>query len=129
MYDWPTIKGLVIDGLIQNFVWVILGVMFARTIQAGLDRFRYGGWRVIVKKRGKVIVNRAISVDKTKEVLIEPAELAVFLKGVASPYDWINCDLIEEGKKIRLYVQDEINKKMILNLDKNPRPKRGTRRS
>lgn len=120
MYSWDVIREWLVSGLIQNLFWVIVGIAFVQLVQNTLDRYRYGGWRVIVTKNGTEKVNRAISIGKAKEILSEPAELAVFLKGVASPYGWINCDLLEEGKEISLYIQDEENKRMIIDLDKNP---------
>ena len=44
------------------------------------------------------------------ELLSEPAELSVFLKGVVSPYAWIKCDMIEVGEEIGLFVQDNRRK-------------------
>jgi hypothetical protein len=120
MFSWNAIIEWLVSGLFQNFVWVIIGIFFVEIVQKGVDRYRYGGWRVIVTQKGDRKVNRPVSVGKSKEIFSEPAELAVFLKGVASPYGWINCDLLEEGKQLKLYVEDIEKRQMIIDLDKNP---------
>jgi len=59
-------------------------------------------------------------VRKAKEILDEPADLSVFLKGVISPYALLNCDIIEEGERMGLLIRDNINRQFIVDLDKNP---------
>ena len=120
MFNWQDILDWFVSGLFQNFVWVIVGVLIANSIRDFIENKRYGNWRVIVKKQGEEKLNRSISPGKAKEILTESAELAVFLKGVTSPYGWINCDLIEEGKKIGLLVEDQANRCFVIDLDKNP---------
>ena len=120
MYVWTDIRDWLISGLFQNFVWVIVGVLIANFIRERWERWRYGRWRVIILKKGEEILNRAISPGKASEILTEPADLAVFLKGVASPYVWINCDLIGEGKDRGLLVEDRPNRRFVIDVDKNP---------
>lgn len=112
----------IIETLLQEIVVVIAGVLFAQFIYVWWVKYRYGGWRVIVWKREEEKLDREISPGKLKEIKEEPAELAVFLKGVASPYAWINCDLIKDGEALGLLVIDPEKKTYTLNLDKNPKP-------
>ncbi|MBC8446147.1 MAG: hypothetical protein H8D78_00205 [Chloroflexi bacterium] len=64
-------------------------------------------------------MSRKISAGKAREILEEPADLSVFLKGVVSPYAWVNCDIIEEGRKIGLLQEDRQNRVFTIDLDKN----------
>lgn len=114
------ILDFVLSSLLQELVVIIAGVLFARFIYDRWVDWRYGNWRVIIHQNGKQIVARAISPRKQKEIHTEPADLAVFLKGVSSPYGWINCDIIEEGEQLGLLVVDHDARTYTLNLDKNP---------
>jgi hypothetical protein len=120
MLTWNDVWEWVVSGLIQNFVWVIVAIAFVEFVQRTYDNWKYGNWRVIVKLKNEEKVNREISPGKVKEILAEPAEMSVYVKGVASPYGWINCDVLTEGKKLFLFVEDRENRKLIVDLDKNP---------
>jgi len=109
----------VVMNLISEFVMVILGVLVGHFILDRWERWRYGGWRVVVKEGEEEILTREISARKAKEILTEPAELSVFLKGVVSPYARIRCDLIEEGRRIGLLVENKAEKRFVIDLDKN----------
>jgi hypothetical protein len=120
MFTWNNILQWTVSGLVQNFVWVIVAIIFVQVVQRAVDQWKYGKWRVVVYLRGVEKVNREISAGKVKEILAEPAELSVFIKGVASPYGWINCDVLTEGRKIGLLTEEKDNRRMVINLDKNP---------
>lgn len=109
------------QNLVASFLAVVLGIAFTYLVRRRWDMTKYGGWRVIVKKQGKDEVDRQISVDKAKEILHEPSELAVFLKGVASPYGWINCDILQKGVDVGLFVQDDQRRRFLIDLDHNPK--------
>ncbi len=117
----------IVKTLLGEFIIVVFGVLIAYLIQTTWIRWRYGKWHVIVTKGGKTLVNRDISAGKAKEILTESTDKAVFLKGVASPYEWINCDIVEEGVKCGLLVEDKKKRCMIINLDHNPPKKENTR--
>ena len=106
--------------LLQEIVVVTAGVLFARLILQGLDQWRYGRWQVILQRGSDLVLQRHISAPKVKEMLSEPSELDDFLKGVVSPYDWIHCDIIEEGEKSGLLKIDRQARRFIIDLDKNP---------
>ena len=113
-----------IQTVLAEGIVVVIGVLIAHLILRNWERWRYGKWHVVVKGAGEVHVDRPVSPSKAKQVLEEPADLSVFLKGVVSPYDWIKCDLIGRGTEIGLLVVDEINKRFVIDLDKNPDGKR-----
>ena len=115
-----TILNFILETLLQEIIVVIAGVLFAQFIYSIWVKWRYGGWRVILKQNGKDVLNRAISPGKAKGIISEESELAVFLKGVASPYAWIKCDLLEEGRNIGMLVEDSAQRLFVIDLDKNP---------
>jgi hypothetical protein len=120
MLNWDVLREWIVSGLVQNFVWVIIAIFFVQYVQRAYDQWRYGNWRVIVHQKGKDLVDREISPGKVKEILAEAAEMSVFIKGVASPYGWINCDILTEGKRIGLFVEEPGNRRLLIDLDKNP---------
>jgi hypothetical protein len=110
------------QNLVASFIAVLAGLAFARYVQERRDKARYGGWHVIVIKDGKTEVNRDISVRKAKEIFQETSDLSVFLKGVASPYGWINCDIIEKGAATGMLKRDDRQRTLTIDLDCNPPP-------
>ncbi len=125
MQDVPR---FIFETLLSELIVVIIGVLFANVIKARYDKWRYGGWSVSVIQHGREVVNRAISPRKAREILDESADLAVFLKGVASPYGWIHCDIISDGEKLGLLQVDRTGRHFTLNLDHNPDNSTGGRR-
>lgn len=115
----------VLLNLIASFLVVVSGIVFTQFIRRRRDEHLYGGWHVIIKKKEEIKVDRAISVRKAKEILNEPADLSVFLKGIVSPYSSLNCDIIEEGECRGLLIKDNVNRQFIVDLDKNP-PREGS---
>lgn len=106
--------------LLSEFVVVVLGVLFAQYIRSRLDRRRFGGWQVIVKQLGKAVDVRPVSPGKIKQIHEIPEELSVFLKGVASGYGWINCDLVTDGRELGMLTEDRFNRTYTIDMDRNP---------
>ena len=118
MADW--FLNFIFETLLQEGIAVIAGILFVLIVQNQWIKFKYGGWRVVIVQDGDQKVSRDISPGKVREIQTETSELAVFLKGVASPYAWINCDIIEHGETSGLLIIDKDKKCYTLNLDKNP---------
>ena len=97
MYSWNDIRDWLVSGLFQNLVWVVVGVFFVYFIRDRLEKWRYGGWVVLLKRGDKIILRRQVSHEKARDILDDASEKAVFLKGIVSPYARLNCDLIEVG--------------------------------
>ena len=110
----------ILNALLAEFVVIVAGVLFVQFIQHRWVEWRYGGWKVIIVKNGIEILRREISAGKTRQIQAESADLAVFLKGVVSPYGWFNCDPLD--KDIGVVVEDKVNRLYIIDLDKNPPP-------
>lgn len=112
-------------GVLTNFISTILGVLAAYVIRDHINERRFGRWRARVTRGGKEIGSRGISARKAEELLEEPAELSVFLKGVASPYGWINCDLVTDGLANGMLTIDHAGRVYTIDMDKNPPDKDG----
>ncbi len=128
---WPE---AILQNLIATAIGVIIGFIVDRLYQRRKDEREFGGWHVEVVKEARPVVQRDISTRKAKEILTESADLSVFVKGVASPYGWINCDVIQnfeeaEEKRTprdrRLLHLDRENRWILINLDNNPAPPKG----
>ena len=117
--NWLT---AIVQNLVASFLAVVFGIAFTYFIRRRWDEEHYGGWRVHVWRKGIKEVDRAISVGKAKEILQESSELSVFLKGVASPYGWINCDILQKGIEEKLFVRDDPKRLLTIDLDRNPKP-------
>jgi len=118
-----TIEGIasfVLQTILGELLIVILGVIFARLVLSRWEKWRYGKWRVIVQRQGETLVDRKISPRKAKEILEEPADLSVFLKGTVSPYAFLRCDIIQKGVERGLFIKDEERRLLVVDLDKNP---------
>ena len=118
MIEWLT--NFIFETLLQEVIAVIAGIGFVLLIQNQWIKLKYGGWKVEIWKKGACKLSREISPEKLKEIQSEAAELAVFLKGVASPYGWFNCDIIADGETLGLLTIQQQSKKYIIDFDKNP---------
>lgn len=108
------------EALKSEFVTVVAGVIFAQVIQRLWNELRFGRWKIMVVHNEEEILRRKISTNKAKEILGEESELAVFIKGVTSPYAWLNCDPIEKGRQIGLLVENRKARVFSIHLEKNP---------
>ena len=114
----------IVLSLISEGVIVILSIFFAHFIKEKWEKRHYGGWKVIIRQHGENVSEVDISFRKAKEILQVPEELQVFLKGIASPFGWINCNLITEGRERGVLIEDRRKKQFIIDFDKNPPPDR-----
>lgn len=92
-------------------------VLFAVLIWNRYKVFRFGGWHVSIRQDGKEIARRDISARKAEIVLDDDADLSVFIKGVVSPYGWLNTDVLN------LIMVSKSLKMIDVDLDKNPAKK------
>ena len=122
MFSQNPYLDLIVSGLVQNFIWTILAVLFAQYIQSRIEDWRYGKWRVIIMENGKELLNKAISTGKAKNVFSTPEDKLVYLKGLVSPFGKLVYDLIDQGTAIGLYQENKKERKIIIDLDKNKKP-------
>ncbi len=113
----------ILESLLQEIVIVIAGVLVAQTISRWWELRRYGGWRVEIWKDGKKVLEKPISPGKMKMILDVPEDMGVFLKGLISPFGWLNCDLMGEGPELGLLRIGHRERLIMIDMDKNPPPK------
>lgn len=58
--------------------------------------WRWGGWRLIVKRDDKVLTTRNVSSEFGRRIRTDGNELSVYVKGVVSPYEFLNIDICSE---------------------------------
>ena len=110
----------VLTNLLSEFIVVVIGVLVAQFILARWDEWRYGGWQVVVMDRQGQEHRRPISARKAKQLLDEPADLSVFLKGVVSAYSQVSVDLITEGRTLGLLQEDRAARRFTVDLRRDP---------
>ena len=111
----------VVLSLIVEVIIIIIGVIAAHTIIKAWNEWRYGKWTVTVIKNGiKKIDERKISSAKIKQVTDMPEDKPVFLKGLCSPYHYIEEDLMNAGNPV-LEWNDE-RRRIVVNLDNDKSP-------
>ena len=114
LYDifFNLLSGFLGSTLSFSFCWLIFLV----------SKRKFKGWGLEIWDGDKCLCSRPVGQKKAESVLDDQAELSVFLKGVCSPYGWLNLDPIsDEAFKIGLVARQE--KKWVVDLSKNP-PKR-----
>jgi hypothetical protein len=116
---YQNLLNFIAETLLAEFIVVVLGVLFAQFIQKYLDNKRFGNWKVILLKDGQEELNKNISPGKAKAILNVPEDMGVFLKGIISPFQWINCDLMDEGPELGLLTVDRKARRIIIDLDKD----------
>lgn len=113
--------------ILSSAVGVLVGFAIRRFYY---DRC-YAGWHVLLIQEKEVKLNRPISPRKAREIYEEPADLSVFLKGVASPYGYVQCDIIQDGERLGLLKVEETREDLwrfkryicrvyTIDMDKNP---------
>jgi len=121
----------IVEQVLAAFIAVLFGLLVAFLTREIWNRWRYGRWHIIVMdSKGVQKLDRRVSAGKVKEILAEPAEKAVFLKGVISPYAELHCDILENGPNLGLLMEDRKNRRFLIDLSKNPpgRRKSGIRK-
>jgi len=117
MFTWIDFWEWFWSGLLQNFLWLFITIVFTSVIWRFYLNRRYGGWTVTLTINGKTILTRKVSTNKARECLEDESEKAVFLKGIVSPYGRLTCDIIEEGLKNSLLEEDKRSREWIIHLN------------
>lgn len=98
---------------------VVFGVLFALTIQRGIEKVRYGNWQVQIWRKKAHVLHKNISSGKAKAILEIPEDMNVFLKGLISPFATLTCDLVDQGPALGLLKLDRKARRIVIDLDKN----------
>lgn len=84
-----------------------------------LSERKYKGYSIKVIKAGKTVVEDLIGSCKAKELLDDRGSLRVYLKGVASPFGWLQVDLLsEKAKDLGVFALE--GRTFVINLDNQP---------
>lgn len=129
MYSWEVIREWIVSGIVQNAVWVGVAIVFVQFIQSRIDKWWYGKWQVVITKKNKILLQKAVSPAKVKQMQNVPEDKLVFLKGLIAPFEMLNCDLLEDGPKRDLYLENVREKRYVINLDHNPLPPKQPKRA
>lgn len=109
----------ILNSLLQEVIVVIASLLFVYFIYDKWVDWRYGRWHAVLIQFGKQVLDRNISSGKARQILNEPSDLSVFLKGLASPYAQVHTDLIEHGEKLGMLKIDRQARRITLDLDKD----------
>lgn len=121
MFQFSEIASSVVVEFVVSVIASAIGFLFARLIVARFEQWRFGGWKiVIVGVDGSEVVRRSIGVAKAKVILDDDADLSVFVKGIASPYGWLNADPVTVGREIGLFRVSVAMREMVVDLRRNP---------
>lgn len=100
------------------FVSVLCPVM----LFYGYKKWKFSGWKVIVKDGDTVRTTRLVGPKKAEQVLDDTSDLSVFIKGVVSPYcRHLNEDVIsDKSRESGLFKQLDKEKTWVVDIAKNP---------
>lgn len=95
------------------FFGLILGWLLTKAWDY-IQHWRHDGWHVVLRRNDETIIKRGVSPGKIMEIFEEPAEMAVFVKGVISPYGRIGRDPLETAGFIE---RNNEKRQIIINLN------------
>ena len=117
----PFMENSVMWDFLEKFTVILgIGTFILSAYNALQFKMLYPGWRVVVLKEGRTLIDRQISAKKAKQISEDPADLITFLKGTVSPYAYLNQELYYEGQRTGLLTIDRKSRQYIIDLDKNP---------
>ncbi len=125
-----TLLEMVRDNLMVNFIYDVLKFIVAFIIikffyETIYMKKRWGGWKVIIlDENEKEVLERELSAIVAKRILGDLGDFSIYLKGIVSPYGFLNIDISsQKAIDLGLINQDESEKKIVINLSKNPKKK------
>lgn len=118
-FHFPDLSAI-FEGVLVEFIFTILAVIAAQTLIKWINNWRYGRWKLTVKRTDTIILDKIpVSPQKMKQINDVPEEMSVFLKGLCSPFHYIKCDLSRRGVALGVLTQDYDNREIIIDLDKD----------
>jgi hypothetical protein len=97
------------------------GFSFSQILALTYKSKKFGGWQLIVKNGDATLAIRLVGPKKAEELLDDPTTLGVFVKGVVSPFCWLNEDVLsEKGKTSGLFQVFTHQKTWLVDISKNP---------
>ena len=120
---------IVRDNIIGNLAYDVfkftIALILVKIIYEKLYmQIRWGNWKVIIKNQNKKLVERKLSPHVAKNIFDDEGEFSIYIKGIVSPYGWLNIDIAsQEAKDKGLLVIDDNNRTITIDLSKNPSKK------
>ena len=114
----------VVGAAVGSFLTLAVSFLFFSLVKKN----RFGGWNVVIRRGDEVLCFRPVGARKAEEVLDDSSTLSVFIKGVASPFCWLNEDLCsDKAAQIGLFTVSFPKKQWVVDISKNPPapPKKG----
>lgn len=124
--DFQTEYQALISDLLTNIVYdiikIIIGFMIARYLyEKFIMKWLWGGWTISVRNNDKILVFQTIAPALFKRMKEDQRECSAYIKGVVSPYCWLNEDVLsEKAEKIGLIIKDKEQKSIVVDISKNP---------
>jgi len=99
---------------------IIIGFLFAKLLyEKVIMELWWGGREVIVKNADKVLAKRKLSPDVAKRIETDATDFSVYVKGVVSPFTWLNID-VSSLKAEDLGLVHKQGKLTTIDISKNP---------
>ena len=103
---------------------VIVGFLFARFIyEKVIMELQWGGREVVIKRGGEALVQRKLSPDVAKRIETDATDFSVYIKGIVSPFTWLNID-VSSLKAEDLGLVCKQGKLTTIDISKNPHKKK-----
>ena len=124
-----TVLDMVKDNLMVNFIYDVIKFIVALvTVKFFYEKLylenRWGGWKVIILDNHQVkVLERNLSPLVAKRIFDDLGDFSIYLKGIISPYGFLNKIDISSQKAvdIGLLMRNNLEKKIIIDLSKNPK--------
>jgi hypothetical protein len=124
------VKEGIVAGFIYDVASLAIAFILVKIIYEKLYmKWKWGGWRVKICENstdgGDVLVDRKLSIQAAKRILEDRGEFSIYVKGIVSPYAYLNIDIAsDEAEEIGLIQRDIAGQEIVVDLSKNPPPKR-----
>ncbi len=114
------LSGFLYDLLKMSLAFLIVKVVYDQWFM----KWKWGGWKVLVYEENICMHEEEIASQSANRILNDRREFSVYIKGIVSPYAWLNLDVgSKDAEEKGLTERDSKNKQIIINIDKNPRKK------
>ncbi len=103
---------------------IIMGFIFAKLLyEKVIMELRWGGREVIIKDADKILAQRKLSPDVAKRIETDATDFSVYIKGIVSPFTWLNIDVSSaEAEALSLVCKQ--GKLTCIDISKNPSQKK-----
>ncbi|MFZ3071228.1 MAG: hypothetical protein WA110_08945 [Anaerolineaceae bacterium] len=121
---------ILLSVILESILTAVFLAIIYNPIQDKITENKYGRWVLKVMDGTQELDNFPLTANEAKDFHDKPTQLAIFLKGKASPYiDW-NCDPLSiKARECGLVNIDESNRVYTIDIAKGKRKKTPETRS